>query len=165
MCEWASSRCNYNFNVMTPHSPVCPSVRPCRAALLCYEDLGASSTAQARGLLAVISTVAASGVEGGGLEPDAYDALAARCAQLSARLLRRSHQVRLLAACSHLFWRQGGASGYKRPAEVLACLQRALRVADTISPPSPGLFVGLLEEYVFFLEAGVPTVSATTPRA
>ena len=108
------------------------------------------------------------GRAGGGLDAGDYEALAARCSQVAARLLRRADVVRLTAAVAHLYWRpaaDGGGGGSKavpafhRPAEVLACLQRCVRVATSLTPTPPGLVVGLAEAALVFFEAGVPSAS------
>jgi hypothetical protein len=133
------------------------------------EDLCTDSDAAARGLHALIGAlrslqpaVAASPsappATGGGLSPAGYAALCERAVAVAARLLRRSDQTRLLCAAAHLFSGGSGSGAVAQPERVRWCLLRALRAAESIQPPSPGLFVGILEAALFFFEAGVPTV-------
>jgi vacuolar protein sorting-associated protein 35 len=61
---------------------------------------------------------------------------------------------------SHLFWtddrvaRQEGKPAYRNPQRVLECLQKSLKIADSVMDHaiSIGLFVEILEQYIWYFE-------------
>lgn len=61
---------------------------------------------------------------------------------------------------SHLFWaddtqpRPHDKPAYRDPKRVLECLQKALKIADSVMEPSIsiGLFVEILEQYLWYFE-------------
>jgi len=88
-----------------------------------------------------------------------YDTLVTKTAQQSAKLLKKPDQTRAVANCSHLFWSQNEHKDGKR---VLECLQKSLKIAGLSmdATTSTGLFVEILNEYLYYLENKNPEVSA-----
>lgn len=134
------------------------------AALLQVEEspITTSSPRQARALSSIIASLNA--CPPACLDTEAYTTLASRCTQHAARLLKKADQVRLLLCAAHLYWRgrlaDAGGGEYHKPREVIACLQRALRTADSILPPSPILFVDVLSSYIYFADKQCASVTA-----
>lgn len=93
-----------------------------------------------------------------------YEALVTKTAQFAARILKKPEQCQLVSLCAHLFYPvdMGGDMEYRNAQRSLECLQRSLRLADACYKSNPayvGLFVDLLEDYVFFFEKGSPVVT------
>ena len=93
-----------------------------------------------------------------------YEVLITKTAQLSAKLLQKPDQCRMVARCSHLFFPtdSGENARYRNAQRSLECLQRSLKLADTCIAENPsrvGLLVDLLEDYLFLFERGCPTIS------
>jgi vacuolar protein sorting-associated protein 35 len=141
-----------NFAMLAYLCTIHPNVL---AAFILYEEI-TDSKLQIRSLQ-LIGTALHSCAS---IELDNYEALCARCTQLSIKLLRKADQVKLVLLCARLFWRGQirESSDYKRPKEVLHCLQKALSIADKCMPPQPGLFVDIFDSYVYFFEKHCPTV-------
>jgi hypothetical protein len=97
-----------------------------------------------------------------------YEGLAQRAVVVAARTPRTDAAVRLLLAASGLFWRAGqtpNSRRFERPTEVLACLQRAVRLADACLPPSPILFTDILNAYAGHAKAGVSGIGRAEVEA
>lgn len=89
-----------------------------------------------------------------------YETLITKCALHSSRLLKRADQSRGVMLSSRLFWaddsvpRPEDKPAYRDPKRVLECLQKALKIADSVMDHaiSVGLFVEILEQYLWYFE-------------
>lgn len=89
-----------------------------------------------------------------------YETLTSKCTTHSARLLKRADQCRGLLMASHLYWvqdekkRDEAKSAYKDPKRTLECIQRSLKIADSVSDHaiSVHLFVDVLEKCLWYYE-------------
>ncbi len=97
-----------------------------------------------------------------------YTALTTKAAVLAARLMKRADQSRMVLLASHLFWQDNG--DVKRPEgrapmregkRVLECLQRSLKIADSVLDKSVAcsLFVEILEKYLWYYNRKTDLVS------
>lgn len=129
---------------------------PPRAALIFYEEF-AESKQQLRCLVQLITALQACV----GMDAENYENLCARCTQLSIKMLRKPDQVRCVLLCTRLFWRAnvGTINEYRRPKEVLKCLQKALSIVDACMPPQPQLFLHIADGFVYFFDKRVPTIT------
>lgn len=131
-------------------------------ALTVFEDYVSESKAQFNAMTNIIirlSQTTCFGFEN-------YETLVTKCAVHSARLLKRVDQCRGVTLCSHLFYRvddllltherQEGTVGgvYKDSKRVLECLQKALKIADSVMDrnTSISLFVEILEQYLWYFD-------------
>ncbi|OQR98467.1 vacuolar protein sorting-associated protein 35 [Achlya hypogyna] len=121
-------------------------------ACLVYEDQLAPNGQQLTALEAMVGALG----HCEHLASASADALATKLTQFAARVPKKRDQCRLVAACAHLFWRQGNG------VRVLECLQRALKIADGVAASSPAqvaLFVEILDEYLYFFLARTPEIT------
>lgn len=112
-----------------------------------------------------------------------YDTLITKCALHSTKLLKRVDQCRGVVLCSHLFWKAvdeetvyknniendtekeedtfAGFSTeneprgvYKNGKRVLECLQKALKIADSVMDQTVNveLFIEILERYIWYFQ-------------
>jgi vacuolar protein sorting-associated protein 35 len=89
-----------------------------------------------------------------------YETLITKCALHCSRLLKRADQCRALIFASHLFWagqnpdRPDDKPAYNDSKRVLECLQKALKIADSVmdSSISISLFVEILDVYLWYYE-------------
>ncbi|ETW10179.1 hypothetical protein H310_00549 [Aphanomyces invadans] len=92
-----------------------------------------------------------------------YDTLATKLAQYVAKLLKKKEQTAMVATCAHLFWRKSTeAQPVGHGVRVLECLQRALKLADSTGMSSGakvGLFVDILDEYLYYFIGRTPEVT------
>jgi len=97
------------------------------------------------------------------LDEENYATVAGQATQHSARLLLKSSKVFGVLQCSHLFWstnknlpptRRDGAT-------VIKCLQRALKVADSVMDQEEKsmLFCAILAEYLYYRSLAVSEIS------
>ena len=91
-----------------------------------------------------------------------YDALITKTTQYAAKLLKKPDQCKMVALCSHLFYRGDVSSPnkYHDPKRVLECLQRSLKIADGCMASSTHvhLFVSILNVYLYYFELGCPAI-------
>jgi vacuolar protein sorting-associated protein 35 len=92
-----------------------------------------------------------------------YESLITKTAQFSAKVMKKPDQCQLVALCAHLFYpaSHGDNMKYSNPQRALECLQRSLKLADACTSANPsnvGLFVDLLEHYVYFFEKKNPMI-------
>ncbi len=95
-----------------------------------------------------------------------YETLVSKCLVHSSRLLKRADQSRGILNASHLFWtdnnrvRSEDKPAYRDSKKVLECLQRSLKIADSVMDPtiSLSLFVEILEQYIWYFEKNIETV-------
>ncbi len=148
-----------------------------------YEEEIGDSKAQASAitlLVASLETMACFSEEN-------YTPLAKKCAMISSKTLRKQDQCRGVSLCTNLFWSgtvvvdkqageeeeeeeeaaegEEGASKEAEPVrdgkQVLACLQRASKVADKVMDTTTqvALFVEILNTYVLFYERNCESVT------
>ena len=126
-----------------------------------YEGSVSDSVVQLKCVTAIIGTLMACG----GLTESDYESLITKSAQLSAKLVKKPDQCRMVALCAHLFFpaSKGESFGYRNAQRSLECLQRSLKLADsctTANSANVELFVELLEHYLYLFEKKSPTISA-----
>jgi vacuolar protein sorting-associated protein 35 len=128
-------------------------------ALSIYEEAITESKAQQRCIKLMIGTLLASR----SLSKEDYDGLITKTAVFAAKVVKKPEQCQLVGLCAYLFYPAEGAyAEYGSPQRSLECLQRSLKLADASTSANPshvGLFVELLEHYLFFFEKKNPLVS------
>ncbi|KAI8913261.1 vacuolar protein sorting-associated protein 35 [Gorgonomyces haynaldii] len=125
-------------------------------AFLVYEEAISESRAQFRAINLIIATLHSTTVFG----YENYETLITKSAIHCARLLRRVDQCRGLVLASHLFWADASVERdedkpvYQDGKRVLECLQKALKISDSVMDRniSLSLFVEVLERYIWYYE-------------
>ncbi|KAJ3216747.1 Vacuolar protein sorting-associated protein 35 [Dinochytrium kinnereticum] len=138
-------------------------------ALTLYEESISESRAQTAAITLIIGTLYNTTIFGF----ENYETLITKCTVHCSRLLKRVDQCRGVTLASHLFWagvgqvvegvtdeeavrklRDKGRVVYRDGKKVLECLQKALKVADSVMDQSVNveLFVEILEKYVWYFE-------------
>ncbi|KAJ3101719.1 Vacuolar protein sorting-associated protein 35 [Phlyctochytrium bullatum] len=146
-------------------------------ALTLYEESISESKAQNAAITLIIGTLYSTTIFGF----ENYETLIAKCTVHCSRLLKRVDQCRGVTLASHLFWggvgagveevssaaaqaaadedvvrklREKGRLVYRDGKKVLECLQKALKIADSVMDQSVNveLFVEILEKYVWHFE-------------
>ncbi|KAI8590783.1 vacuolar protein sorting-associated protein 35 [Geranomyces variabilis] len=125
-------------------------------AFTIYEESISESKSQLAAITLIIGTLHSTVVFG----YENYETLITKAAVHCSRLLKRVDQCRAVMLVSHLFW--GDDSGnrdeekpvYRDGRRVLECLQKALKIADSVMEKSLNvqLFVEILERYVWYFE-------------
>jgi vacuolar protein sorting-associated protein 35 len=135
-----------------------------------YEESISESKAQMAAITLIIGTLYSTTVFGF----ENYETLITKCAVHCSRLLKRVDQCRGVTLVSHLFWAGVGDSGsddaddeaavrklrdqgkvvYRDGKRVLECLQKALKIADSVMDQTVNveLFVEILERYIWYYE-------------
>ncbi|KAJ3273009.1 Vacuolar protein sorting-associated protein 35 [Terramyces sp. JEL0728] len=134
-------------------------------AFTVYEESISESRAQFSAISQIIATLQKTTVFGF----ENYETLITKCAVHCSRLLKRADQSRGIALVSPLFWandsskRREEKPAYRNGKRVLECLQKALKIADSVMDPaiSVGLFVEILERYLWFFEKQTDMITAT----
>lgn len=107
------------------------------------------------------------------LQIETYDSLCTKLTLLGSKLLKRSDQVRMICATSHLRW-QEPADGekdagnlYGDEQKTLECLQKALKIADSCLDRSTSLelMVEILNQYIYFFARKVDVIQAKFIRS
>ncbi len=129
-------------------------------AFTLYEEKIEDGKSQFRCVNSLASTLLSSK----SLSSEEYEALVTKTAQFAARILKKPEQCQLVSLCAHLFYPvdMGADMEYRNAQRSLECLQRSLKLADACYKSNPvyvGLFVDLLEDYIFFFEKGSPVVT------
>jgi len=99
------------------------------------------------------------------LGKDDYEGLIMKTSKYAAKIVKKTEQCEMVTLCSHLFYVMGddGATvQYGNPQRCLECLQRALKLANactTENPANLGLFVELLDIYLYFFEKKNPSIT------
>lgn len=124
-----------------------------------YEEGVTESKAQQRCISSMVGTLLALR----SLSKEDYESLITKTAQFSAKVMKKPDQCQLVALCAHLFFpaSHGDDMKYSNPQRALECLQRSLKLADACTSANPsnvGLFVDLLEHYVYFFENKNPVI-------
>ena len=125
-------------------------------ALITFEEEMTDSKSQMNGISGIVGVLI--GITH--LLPENYEAIATRCTQHGARLLKKIDQCRAVLCCSHLFW----SSVSRDSKRVVECLQRSLKIADICvqaTPSSSFLFVECLNKYIYYFEKGVPELTSS----
>eukprot|EP00300_Choanocystis_sp_HF-7_P036362 c5220_g1_i1.p1 GENE.c5220_g1_i1~~c5220_g1_i1.p1 ORF type:complete len:793 (+),score=232.44 c5220_g1_i1:41-2380(+) len=116
-----------------------------------YEDeLGADSKAQGAALHLIIATLQ----QLHSFNEESRDALMTKCAQYSAKLVKRQDQARAVAKVSHLFWGKNETDP-KDTARSLECIKKAFNFATEAVSSSAShvvVMVELLNEELYFFE-------------
>ena len=126
-----------------------------------YEEAITESKSQLR----CIEFMAATLIALKSLNSQEYEGLITKTAQFAAKVLKKPEQCQLVALCAYLFYpvnESGEGVKYSNPQRALECLQRALKLADactTANPSHVGLFVELLDHYVYFFEQKNPVIT------
>jgi vacuolar protein sorting-associated protein 35 len=125
-------------------------------ALTVYEDSISESKAQFASMTLIMGTIQQITVFG----YENLETLITKCTVHCSRLLKRADQCRGLILASHLFWgdesldRDPSKPVYQDAKRVTECLQRALKIADSVMDKSVSLelFVEVLDRYLWYYE-------------
>jgi vacuolar protein sorting-associated protein 35 len=136
-------------------------------ALSIYEDSVSESKAQVSSMNQIIISLCSTTCFG----HENYETLITKCAVHCARFLKRVDQSRGVTLASHLFWsddkvaRDEGKPAYRDGKRVLECLQKALKIADSVMNrnTSISLFVEVLERYIWYFDHKNEAVITTYP--
>ncbi|KAK1931861.1 Vacuolar protein sorting-associated protein 35B [Phytophthora citrophthora] len=123
-------------------------------AFIVYEDQITLAREQWRALELMVSSLRATH----NLSSANYEVLATKTTQYAARLFKKNEQALMVLNCAHLFWHPSQQDGKR----VRECLQRSLRIADSIKDTTSNqvpLFLEILEAYLYFFEAQTPEVT------
>eukprot|EP00644_Phytophthora_capsici_P012226 jgi/Phyca11/529094/estExt2_fgenesh1_pm.C_PHYCAscaffold_380037 len=123
-------------------------------AFIVYEDQITLAREQWRALELMVASLRATR----NLSSANYEVLATKTTQYAARLLKKNEQALMVLNCAHLFWHPSQQDGKR----VRECLQRSLRIADSIKDTTSNqvpLFLEILEAYLYFFEAQTPEVT------
>lgn len=99
------------------------------------------------------------------LGKDDYEGLIMKTSKYSAKIVKKTEQCEMVTLCSHLFYvigNDGTTVQYANPQRCLECLQRALKLANACTAENPanlGLFVDLLDIYLYFFEKKNPSIT------
>ncbi|CAG8503241.1 24133_t:CDS:10 [Dentiscutata erythropus] len=109
-------------------------------AFTIYEESISESRIQFQAITLIIGTLQTTSVFGA----ENYDTLITKCALHGSKLLKKPDQCRAVYLSSHLWW----------ATEVLECLQKALKIADSCmdSVTNVELFVEILNRYIYYFE-------------
>ena len=121
-----------------------------------YEDSISQSRAQFTAITLIIGTLGGTVCFG----YENYETLVTKCAVHCSRLLKRVDQCRGVALASHLFWTDGnrprevGKPARRDGKRVLECLQKSLKIADSVMDHNINIevFVEVLDRYVWYFE-------------
>ncbi len=125
-------------------------------AFIAYEESISDSKAQFAAINLIIYHLGLTSV----FEQENYITLVTKAVIHCARLLKRSDQCRGILLASHLFWQDDslkrieGKSALRDGKKALECLQKSLKLADSVIDRNVGisLFVDILEKYLWFFE-------------
>lgn len=130
-------------------------------AFLLYEEEISDSKAQISAIELLVGTLESLSCFG----EDNYTPLGTKCALVSSKLVKKPDQARGVCLCCHLFWsgKTTESQGEEKQdgKQVLQCLQRALKVANTCMEPATQvqLFVEIFNRYLLFYEKGASQVA------
>lgn len=127
-------------------------------AFTIYEESISESRAQYQAITLIIGTLQTSRIFGS----DNYDTLITKAALHGSKLLKKPDQCRAVCFASHLWWASEvvGRDGkedkelYRDGKRVLECLQKALKIADSVMDTVTNLelFVEILNRYIYYFE-------------
>jgi vacuolar protein sorting-associated protein 35 len=124
-------------------------------ALICFEEEISDSRRQYEAIFTMVGTLCTLRC----LEPENYDSIVQKIVTHATRLLKKPMQCRAIAACAQLFWNEAKQDSKR----VLECLQKCLKICDTVvqqDPKQVGLWVEMLDKYIYFVEVDVEDVTA-----
>jgi vacuolar protein sorting-associated protein 35 len=125
-------------------------------SFICYENEISDSKLQFLSINYIVATIQNLSV----FSQEEYNILVNKCYQHSAKLLKKTDQCRAVCNCAHLFWPGDDAQpGHRDEKRVLACLQRALKIANACMGHQVHLFVEILNKYLYFFDRGCPSIS------
>eukprot|EP00928_Gymnodinium_smaydae_P087561 TRINITY_DN71814_c0_g1_i1.p1 TRINITY_DN71814_c0_g1~~TRINITY_DN71814_c0_g1_i1.p1 ORF type:complete len:845 (-),score=200.41 TRINITY_DN71814_c0_g1_i1:134-2605(-) len=123
-------------------------------ALLTFEEEITDTARQYEGILLLVGTLSRLTC----LDAENMDTVSAKITKHGAKLLKKPMQCRAVAACSHLFWCQTRRDGKR----VLECLQKCLKICEAVVTSDAtcvGLWVEMLDKYVYYFEVGCEEVN------
>eukprot|EP00932_Pfiesteria_piscicida_P011814 SRR837773.23046.p2 GENE.SRR837773.23046~~SRR837773.23046.p2 ORF type:complete len:198 (-),score=118.99 SRR837773.23046:143-736(-) len=120
---------------------------------LCFEEDVTETNKQYKHLYTIVGTLSQISC----MDLENFDVLAQKITKHAGRLLKKPLMIRAVATCTHLFWSQSKRDG----ATVLQCLQKCLKVLQPLAETDPsqvGLWVEMLDKYIFFYEGMVEEI-------
>jgi len=124
-------------------------------AFLAYEDEVADSRAQYSAITLLVATLHTCTR----FTQENYDTLVSKATQHCAKLLKKTDQCRAVYQCAHLFWGGEDNVAHRDEKRVLACLQRALKIANACMGQQVHLFIEICNQYLFFFERQCPSIT------
>uniref|UniRef100_A0A7S1APQ6 Vacuolar protein sorting-associated protein 35 n=1 Tax=Noctiluca scintillans TaxID=2966 RepID=A0A7S1APQ6_NOCSC len=127
-------------------------------ALICFEEELSDSRQQFKALHQIVGTMTVLTC----LEPENYETVVTKAVQHSSRLLKKPLQCRAIAKCSHVFWSPACMDGKR----VMECLTKCLKIVNGLGNAADGgssevgLWIEMLDEYLYFYQSGVPELTA-----
>lgn len=128
-------------------------------ALINYEEEVSETHKQFSCLSSFVGTLYATTC----LAEENFDMVSQKITQHAARLLRKPAQCRAVALCANLFWCPAKRDGKR----VLECLQKCLKITDNLvssDSTQVGLWVEMLDKYLYCFEVGIEEVGANFVR-
>ncbi|KAI7841140.1 hypothetical protein COHA_005110 [Chlorella ohadii] len=142
-------------------------------AFVLYEESIPDSRQEVRALQSIMGTLNRCYA----IAPEERAALCHKAASYCAKLLKRVDQCQAVLACSHLHWQpeKEGKQAARDEQGVLSCLKRALKIANAaqqqlaVAAKRPaadaglgpgGLFVEILNHYLYFFDQGCQQITA-----
>ncbi len=139
-----------------------------QACILYEDEIAPESKDELRSIISMVGTLRACF----NFNADDYEKLVTKAVQYASKLQKKSDQCHVVLLCSHLFYRsdidksQKEDDSYHDPGRVLECLKRCLKLADacvvrnaSARSSSIFLFLAILHQYIYFLEAGCNAVT------
>jgi len=123
-------------------------------AFIAYEDEISDSKQQYVAVTYITSALQGCTIFG----KENYDTLISKATQHSAKLLKKPDQCRAVYTAAHLFWPHTD-SPHRDEKRVLACLQRALKIANGCMGAQVHLFVEILNKYLYFFDRACPSIT------
>jgi vacuolar protein sorting-associated protein 35 len=127
-------------------------------AFVVYEE----ELADSKDLTAAINLIVGTIQRLRNLSTENYESISSNASQHSGKLLKKPEKTRAVYNCAYMFWTgTEEAPGVKEGKMVQVCLQRALKNANTVieATEKTGLFVELLDQYLYFYEKGVEQIT------
>eukprot|EP00930_Biecheleria_cincta_P033474 TRINITY_DN231_c0_g1_i1.p1 TRINITY_DN231_c0_g1~~TRINITY_DN231_c0_g1_i1.p1 ORF type:complete len:837 (-),score=178.04 TRINITY_DN231_c0_g1_i1:225-2690(-) len=125
-------------------------------ALVVFEEEISDSAKQYKGIHSLVGTLCKIAA----LDPDNFDNVSQKVTRHAARLLKKPMQCRAVSACSQLFW----CDARRDSKRVRECLERCLKTCEAVVQSDAGqvgLWVEMLDRYVYYYEVDCEDVSST----
>lgn len=125
-------------------------------ALVVFEEEISDSAKQYRGIHSLVGTLCKIAA----LDPENFDNVSQKVTRHAARLLKKPMQCRAVSACSQLFW----CDARRDSKRVRECLERCLKTCEAVVQSDAGqvgLWVEMLDRYVYYYESDCDEVSST----
>ncbi len=145
-----------------------------QACILYEDEIASESKDQLRSLIYMAGTLRACY----NFNTEDYESLVTKTTYYASKLHKKSEQCHVVLLCSHLFYRsdieksQKEDDPYHDSGRVLECLKRCLKLADACAARNASsnagsifLFLDILHQYTYFLEAGCNAVTIKIIRA